>query len=94
MRFVVLIAVGLLLAGCQTKSIEERLNTWIGATESEVLDQKGPPDRSYSSGGKKYLTWIGTPSAYTYGGTTSFYRCDLTFTFTRGKVTNWRTKGC
>jgi hypothetical protein len=54
----VLIAAGLLagcVAGLATRQAE--LSQWVGRPETELLGAMGAPNRSYESGGMKFLTY-------------------------------------
>lgn len=46
------------LAGCANSRIEKSLNTWIGASEADVVEAYGAPDKAYSpSPGVKVLSY-------------------------------------
>ena len=56
----------LFLAGCiaTTSGYQQMVDSWVGAPENALIAQVGPPDRVYSSGGSKYLTYVASGAAY------------------------------
>jgi hypothetical protein len=56
----------LLLTGCiaTTSGYQQMVNSWVGAPESALIAQLGPPSGVYSSGGFKYLTFVASGAAY------------------------------
>jgi hypothetical protein len=45
-----------LMAGCATQAaLERRLNTYLGASEVEVIRDFGPPQNVYETGGSKFI---------------------------------------
>lgn len=55
----------LLLSACATEAqYQKNLNSWLGSTESELVEKWGPPDQVYELEGKKYLTYIYSNSNY------------------------------
>ena len=67
MRFgLLVITVAIALSGClpTTEGYSQMVNSWVGAPESALLAQVGPPNRSYESGGLKYLTYEASSVAY------------------------------
>jgi hypothetical protein len=69
------------MAGCATTDAYERiLQSWVGKTELELVRSWGPPQRTYETGGSKFIVFsssravyvAGTPPAYSttiVGGT-------------------------
>ena len=52
------------LAGCTTtENYEKALNSWMGASESSLISQWGPPDSVYEHDGTKYLTYVYSDSS-------------------------------
>jgi hypothetical protein len=75
------VALAFVLAGCATTENYERiLQSWVGRTELDLVRAWGAPQRTYETGGSKFLVYssgrnvyiAGTPPAYTttiVGGT-------------------------
>ena len=62
-----------LLTGCATTAnYEKSLNSWVGASESSLVDQWGPPSSVYESSGVKYLTYNKSRSGYVPGVAPSY----------------------
>ena len=58
----------LLLSACgTTDKYEAILDSWLGSTESHLVDSWGPPSGVYENGGKRYLTYIQSRSGYIPG---------------------------
>jgi len=59
------------LAGCNTtattQNYEAILATYVGASESQLIEALGPPDQVYISGSSKYLTYIRSSDTYVPG---------------------------
>lgn len=73
-KTILLTSLMLVLIGCATTAnYEKKLNTWVGATELELVRTWGVPEQVYETGGQKFLVytssrriWIqGTPPSYT-----------------------------
>lgn len=73
-KMLVILVVFLSLAGCATTAgYEKILNSWVGATELELIRQWGAPQQAYAVGGRNFLVYSsnrnlylpGTPSTYT-----------------------------
>jgi hypothetical protein len=60
------ILAGLALSGCiaTTEGYSQMVNAWVGAPESSLIAQAGPPNRAYASGGLTYLTYESSRVAY------------------------------
>ena len=65
------------LTGCVSKQKhEDRLSSWLGAKESDLVAEWGPPTGFYELNGKRFLTYSsssqamigGTPPVTTYDG--------------------------
>ena len=83
MRRLVVIAASGLIAGCvnQIAVRQEELTRWVGRPEAELVQAMGAPNRSYETGGMKFLTYeerrveivpgspyYAGPGAFWYGG--------------------------
>jgi hypothetical protein len=64
----------ILLAGCAARAnYENVLNSWVGATELDLVRKWGVPQQSYETGGRKFLVYSssrnmilpGSPPTYT-----------------------------
>ncbi len=72
-RTLIALAFGFLLAGCATEAkYGELLDTWMGASESQLISQWGAPASVYESGGAKYLTYRNASSGYVPGTPASY----------------------
>lgn len=72
-RLLFIVATVLLLAGCATEAkYGELLDTWMGATESQLVSQWGVPNSVYESGGVKYLTYRNSSTGYVPGTAPSY----------------------
>lgn len=55
----------LLMTGCATTgNYEKMLNSWIGSSTDALINGWGIPDKTYSSGDKKYFEYDSTSSVY------------------------------
>lgn len=46
------------ISGCATqKKYQSILNTWLGASENQLISSWGPPDNVYESDSSKFLTY-------------------------------------
>jgi hypothetical protein len=71
-----LLLVTLGLAACATRAdFEATLDTWVGATEKDLVTAWGPPERVYEIEGQRYLTWEkeSTRAAYPPSSTFSVF---------------------
>jgi hypothetical protein len=76
MRKLICVAI-LLLAGCATEAkYEAALKSWVGNSESSLVNSWGPPDSVYENGGTKYLTYQKSRSGY-IPGTTPTYQTQI-----------------
>jgi hypothetical protein len=74
MRVAPVLLLALALAGCQTvnsrEAAEQRMLSYQGLGERQLVEQLGPPDNVYVGGGKRYLTWYSAKTQvrppYTY----------------------------
>jgi hypothetical protein len=64
-----IVAAGLcLLAGCATTANYEKiLQSWVGASELELVRKWGTPQRVYETGGTKFLTYASSRNIYIPG---------------------------
>lgn len=78
MKKTAIIALTLLLAGCTSQAeYLQKLSSYEGLSERQLIDQRGVPTNSYEIEGRKYLSYITTRSHYSgspgggsiYGGT-------------------------
>lgn len=66
MRYLVVLT--LLLTGCATTAqFEEKLKTYVGLSEDEVVQRLGPPDNVYETSETRYLTYARSVSGYVPG---------------------------
>ena len=72
----------LALQGCSILDEPTKENSWVGHTESEIIDSWGQPDVTYHyETGEKTYTWI-TTSAGEYGP----YTCQKSVTFDKKQL--------
>ena len=65
---VLLAVVVLALAGCATTAnYEKMLNGWVGAEEIDLMRKWGAPDKTYETGGTKFLTYVSSGNVYVPG---------------------------
>ena len=78
MKLLFTILMTLFLTGCFTtqKEFEDKLSSWIGYTESELVASWGIPQRVYELDDKKYLTWVNSGSM-TLPGTQPTYQTSI-----------------
>ena len=78
MKLLFTILMTLFLTGCFTtqKEFEDKLSSWIGYTESELVASWGIPQRVYELDDKKYLTWVNS-SSMTLPGTQPTYQTSI-----------------
>lgn len=63
----------LALGGCATTAKYEKvLNSWIGADELSLVRKWGPPQQTYESGGRKFLTYVSGRNVYVPGTAPSY----------------------
>lgn len=56
------------LAGCATTANYEKiLNSWVGATELDLIRKWGPPRQSYEAGDSKFLVYSSSRNVYIPG---------------------------
>lgn len=92
----------MMLTGCATTANYEKiLQTWVGDSESHLVQSWGPPSSTYMLGeNKKVLTYFksnGSETAY-YGSLgiaeTTNYTCKTDFYIDGlAMITNWRHEG-
>lgn len=71
--FVLLMAI----AGCATTANYEKiLQSWVGASELDLVRQWGPPQQSYETGGVKFLAFTSTRNVF-IPGTAPTYRTQM-----------------
>jgi hypothetical protein len=61
------------------EEFEDNLSTWFGASELELIDSWGVPDKTYEIGERKYLVWENSENyAFTIAGSQpSFTAMDI-----------------
>lgn len=96
MRRLAIGLVALLLVGCVAGRYTERvLESWMGATIGQVVDEWGPPTRVTEVAGRRFYTWadggaVQLPSTTsTYGTVTGNAFSAQSFTFGGGVVHAW-----
>jgi len=73
MSKLILALIALFLIGCATtKRYEQVLDSWLGDSESALIQKWGPPDSVYESGEAKYLTYRDSRSVYVAGTEPSY----------------------
>jgi len=73
---ILILTVLVLLGGCVTKQEHEAtLNSWLGASETSLVESWGPPTGFYEIDDTRYLTW-GQSSQAMVGGTPATYTQD------------------
>lgn len=98
MRIILLSATTLLLNCATTGKYEEKLRSWVGRPESELLKSWGPPDQSYPNGEGKIITYknnYGTKVNTGSAEVTAYdVYCNTSFYLTKDSVIEyWRWKG-
>jgi hypothetical protein len=111
MRFVGLMIATGMLAGCTGELAERQaeLAHWVGQPEAQLVAAMGAPNRSYDSGGMKFLTYEdvyvqeGPTGPYYFGpgpaaptgfsGVRYTTICDTTFTVADGVVKAFSFRG-
>lgn len=80
----------LLLVSCVNfKSLnQDRLNSWLGANEEELLNAWGMPSSVYNLNGKKYVAFEET-DMHAYQGTAHTSYCKITFALEHNKIVSW-----
>lgn len=69
-----LIAALLLLGGCATQErYQAMLQTWLGASEPQLVADWGPPDSVYENEERRYLTWTKQYQSYLRGTPPTYY---------------------
>ncbi|MDC3409927.1 hypothetical protein OAY88_01180 [Alphaproteobacteria bacterium] len=78
MKLLFTILLTLFLTGCFTtqKEFEDKLSSWIGYTEEDLVASWGIPQRVYELKGKRYLTWVNT-GQMTLPGTQPTYQTSI-----------------
>ena len=67
----------ILMSGCVTKAEhEDKLSTWIGFSESSLVESWGPPNGFYETGKKRFLTWSQSGTAI-IPGTQPYYTTNI-----------------
>ena len=62
------LSLALLVVGCATaENYKAALESWVGATESQLVSGWGVPDGVYNSGGYKYLAYKRSSTSYVSG---------------------------
>jgi len=100
----------LFLSGCATTTgYQQRMQTWIGASDIKLIREIGAPDSTYTSGSSKFLEYVysrttsidyttnyysNSSHTYSTGGIT--YSCKTTYEVISGIITNvqWSGNNC
>src|ERR1700754_3051821 len=110
MRWGRVVIATLMLTGCSGLATRQaELAHWVGQPEAQLVGAMGAPNRSYESGGVKFLTYedvyvqqgpVGPyyfgpgPAAPTgFGGQVYRTVCDTTFTVAEGLVKGFSLRG-
>jgi hypothetical protein len=111
MRFLGVVLAAAALGGCTGELAERQaeLAHWVGQPESQLVAAMGAPNRTYDSGGVKFLTYEdvyvheGPSGPYYFGpgpaapdgfrGTVYRTVCDTTFTIAQGVVKAFSLRG-
>jgi hypothetical protein len=110
MRLTVLLLSGLVLAGCVNELAQRQafLNQFVGRPDQALVQQLGVPNRSYETGGVKYLAYDesrvdilppppGWGPWWYYGGGFApqvvNLVCSTTFAVANGVVTSYTLRG-
>ena len=90
-RVAILLSVLAVSSAC-TSGLQKRMQSWVGSTESQLLQSWGAPDRTQAlDDGSKIHTWVDT--WFTQQGQP--VQCRKTFTVDRrGQVVKWSYAGC
>lgn len=88
MRMILFLSVVMtFLSGCATKKgYEKVLNTWIGKTETEMVEKMGPPNGTYQLPKQKVLTY-----SYSTIASTTIYSPQLATAATVSSESGCRT---
>lgn len=75
-----------------TTALQKNMQTWVGSTESQLLQAWGAPDRTQTlADGSKVDTWVDTWNS----SSGQRYQCRKTFSVApSGEVTKWSFTGC
>lgn len=105
-KLLLLLFSAFLLSACATTGkYEEKLQSWVGSNEADLVRDWGPPNSVYTlTGGGKILTYTRSTlpqSKTTYDATdrslntsSAQYICTTNFTVDGGgKITTWRWEG-
>jgi len=66
-------AIVALLAGCVTTAkFEDKLNSWVGHSEDDLVRSWGPPSGVYETANSKYLTYARSAQGYVPGVAPSY----------------------
>lgn len=100
---IIIVLLSLTVSGCATpEGWSKVMNGWLGSSETQLVDQWGPPLRSYQiNEKKKALTYVfdgGTTgvTTYSYGMASTSYSqnyCKTDFYVEDGIVNQWRSEG-
>ena len=67
LRFAFLVSL-LVLGGCATtENYEKMLGSWVGASELELVRRWGAPQRTFDSGGRKFLEYASDRNVFIPG---------------------------
>ena len=73
MKKIIYLLIPLSLVACATTANYEKiLSTWVGSSEIELIRKWGPPQQSYETNGKKFITYVRTRNVYIPGTNPSY----------------------
>ena len=73
-RIYVLAAISVLLSACipTVEGYQQLVESYVGASEGDLVSQWGPPQNVYTTGNKKYLTYVNQRSIYIPGSAPTY----------------------
>lgn len=103
MRFILILLMFKLTACATVEGYERNLNSWVGASESDLVSHWGPPQEDYKMNDGKIITYHFNGGSYAFGQqglNNSYvinnvnYWCKTHFYINNGDIiTNWRWEG-
>lgn len=83
-----LILVALTSCVSWTAQNHQRLNSWLGSSETDLINVWGMPSKTYNLNDKKYVAFEES-SLHSYKGTAHTSYCKVTFTIEKNKIVSW-----
>lgn len=88
-KFFLLCILGILTSCVSlTSQNQEKLNSWYGASESDLIRSWGMPNSTYNLKDEKFVAFEKS-SMHSYQGTAHTSYCKVTFTLINDKVAAW-----